>query len=460
MTAPTIPASVLRQLFGRASLRLTLAVLAAGAAHSSAAAAADLRGLVAARIEAEYPSLEAIYKNLHANPELSFMEVKTAALVAREWRALGFEVTEKVGNTGVVGVFKNGAGPTVLVRGDMDGLPVKEATGVPHASTAIVKDMAGRDQPAMHACGHDLHVTNLIGSARTLVALKQHWAGTLVFVAQPAEEIVAGARAMLTDGLYTRFPKPDYALALHVSAVRPAGAIGHTEGPVYASVNSVDILVRGVGGHGSQPHTTKDPVVLASQIVVALQTIVSREVKPGTPAVVTVGTFHGGTKRNIISEEVKLELTLRSFDDKVAEQLVEAIRRISAGMARSAGIPEDRLPIVTVTPESAPVTVNHAALTRRLVGTFHAWFGAEKVEPRPPTTGAEDFSEFGRTVQRVPIFIWGVGAADPAKFAAAEAAGVSLPSNHSPTATFIPDPTLKTCVTSMSAAVLELLGKK
>jgi amidohydrolase len=424
------------------------------------AAAPELRDVVAAKVAAEYGSLEAIYRQLHANPELSFMETKTAALIAKELRALGIEVTEKVGNTGVVGVLKNGAGPTVLIRADMDGLPVKELTGLPWASTAVVKDLAGRDQPAMHACGHDLHVTGLIGTARTLVALKAHWKGTIVFVAQPAEEIVAGARAMLTDGLYTRFPRPDFALALHVSAVRPAGLVTYVEGTPYASVSSVDIVVRGVGGHGSQPHTARDPIVLAAQIVGALQTIVSREVKPGTPAVVTVGTIQGGTKRNIISETVKLELTLRAFEDKVMEQLVTAIRRICEGTARAAGVPEDRLPVVTVTEESTPVTVNDPALTRRLAGTFVNWLGEKRVQTAPPTTGGEDFSEFGRTVPRVPIFIWGVGAADPAKAAAAEKAGTSLPSNHSPQAMFVPDPTLQTCVTSMTAAALELVSGK
>lgn len=441
------------------TIRLALSGFAL-AASSLPAAVPELRGVVAAKVAAEYPALEAIFKQLHANPELSFMETKTAALIAKELRALGIEVTEKVGNTGVVGVLKNGAGPTVLVRADMDGLPVKEMTGLPWASTAVVKDLAGREQPAMQACGHDLHVTGMIGTARVLVALKDQWKGTIVFVAQPAEEIVAGARAMLADGLYTRFPKPDHALALHVSATHPAGMIGYVEGTPYAGVNSVDITVRGVGGHGSAPHNTKDPVVIASQIVLALQTIVSRETKPGTPAVVTVGTIHGGTKRNIISEEVKLELTLRAFEDKVMERLVAAIRRICEGTARAAGVPDDRLPVVTVTPESTPVTTNDPALTLRLSGAFRAWLGEGGVKAQPPITGGEDFSEFGRTVHRVPIFIWGVGAADPRKHADAEKRGAVLPSNHSPLAEFVPDPTLKVCVTSMSAAVLELLGKK
>lgn len=436
-----------------------IAAILASAIHFSAAATPPdhLRGLVISRVEAEYPALFDIYKNLHANPELSFMEVKTAALVAGELRALGFTVTEKVGKTGVVGVLANGAGPTVLLRADMDGLPIKEDSGVPYASTAIVKDIMGEDQPAMHGCAHDTHVTGLIGAARVLVALKDQWAGTLVLVAQPAEEIVAGARAMLKEGLYTRFPKPDFAIALHTRAGLAAGVIGYGEGPYYASVNSMDIVVRGVGGHGSRPHTTRDPVVLASQIVVALQTIVSREIKPGDVAVVTVGTIHGGRKRNIISDEVKLELTLRAFDDKVMAQLVAAIQRICAGLAQAAGVPDDLMPVITLTPESVGVTNNDPVLTRRLVGAFTGWFGADRVKVQPPTTGGEDFSEFGQ--QGVPICMWSIGATDPAKIAESERTGVPVPSNHSATFAPVPEPTLKACVTSMTAAVLELLGR-
>ena len=308
----------------------------------------------------------------------------------------------------------------------------------------------------MHGCAHDAHVTGFIGTARTLVALKDHWAGTLVLVAQPAEEIGAGARAMLADGLYTRFPKPDHALALHVHAMLPAGVIGYGEGPFLASVNSVDILVRGVGGHGSAPQTTKDPIVLASQIVLALQTIVSRELKPGTAAVVTVGTIHGGLKRNIIPDEVKLELTLRAVDEKVMAHLIAAIRRMCAGLAQAAGVPADRLPIVTLTPESIPVTSNEPILARRLTGTFTKWFGNERVKLQEPIMGGEDFSEFSR--QRVPICLWWVGATDPAKFAESERTGIPVPSNHSATFAPVPEPTLKACVTSMTAAVLELMS--
>jgi len=424
------------------------------------AATPEVREAVKARVDAEYASLETIYKNLHAHPELSFMEVKTAALLAGEFRKLGFEVTEKVGNTGVVAVMKNGPGPTVLVRGDMDALPLKELSGVSYASTAMVKDLSGKDQPAMHACAHDTHVTGLIGTARVLVALKDKWSGTLVMIGQPAEEIVGGAHAMLADGLYTRFPKPDYAIALHTWAGLPAGEIGYGEGAFMASVNSLDILVRGVGGHGSTPHLTKDPVVLAAQIVVALQTIVSREVKPGTTAVVTVGTIHGGLKRNIISEEVKLELTLRAFDDKVMEQLVASVRRICAGTALAFGVPEDRMPVVTVTEESSPVTSNDSALTRRLAGVFTEWLGADRVKQTPPVTGAEDFTFFGRTTDKVPICIWWVGGTAPEKMAESKRTGVPVPSNHNPGFAPVPEPTLKAAVTSMTAAVLDLLAKK
>lgn len=440
--------------------RIGVTAFACFAGSAFAAATLELRDAVKARIEAEYASLEAIYKNLHAHPELSFMEVKTAAFLAGELRGLGFEVAEKVGNTGVVAVLKNGAGPTVLVRGDMDGLPIKEASGMPYASTDVVKDMAGRDQPAMHGCAHDTHVTNLIGAARVLLTLKDRWSGTLLIVGQPAEEIGAGARAMLTDGLYTRFPKPDFALALHTASELPAGEIGFAEGAFMANVNSVDILVRGVGGHGAAPHTTKDPIVLASQIVLALQTIVSRELKPGTTAVVTVGTIQGGLKRNIISDEVKLELTLRAFDEKVMEHLVASIRRICAGTAQAAGLPEDRLPMVTTMPESTPVLVNDAQLTRRLAIAFRAWLGEDRVKPIAPITGGEDFSQFGRTTDRVPIFMWRVGATAPERFEESKRTGIPVPSNHSATFAPVPEPTLKTGVTSLCAAVLELLGKK
>jgi hippurate hydrolase len=426
----------------------------------AAPAAADPRDAVRARIAAEYPALRALYEHLHRHPELSLMEVNTAALMAKELRAAGVEVTEKIGGHGLVGVLRNGPGPTVLLRADMDGLPVKETTGLPYASTAVVKDAAGKDQPAMHACGHDVHMAGLIGAARTLAALRGEWSGTVVFVLQPAEEIVAGARAMLAEGLYAKFPKPDVALALHADSQLPAGVIGYGEGPFMAGVSSLDILVRGVGGHGSAPQTAKDPVVLASQIVLALQTIVSREIAPGTPAVVTVGRISGGTKRNIIPDDVTLELTLRAFDPKVMERLVGSIRRIAAGTAQAAGIPADRLPVVTVTPESSDPVVNDPAVTRRLSSAFKNWFGDERVRAVEPISGAEDFTYFGRTAERVPITLWRVGATAPEKFAERDRTGTPVPSNHNSGFAPVPAPSITTAATSLTAAVLEFLAKK
>ena len=436
------------------------ALATAASVPASLAATAELRETVRAIVAAEYPSLYSIYQHLHGNPELSFMEVKTAELIARELRSLGFEVTEKVGNTGVVAVLKNGPGPTVLTRADMDALPVKETSGVPYASTAIVKDLSGKEQPVMHACAHDTHVTGLIGTARVLVALRERWNGTLVMIGQPAEEIVAGARAMLSDGLYTRFPKPDYALAFHTSAYQPAGEIGYGAGALMSGLGSIDILVRGVSGHGSTPHTAKDPVVLTAQIVTALQTIVSREIKPGTSAVITVGTIHGGSRRNIIPDEVKLELSIRAFDDAVMQQQVAAIRRICEHTARAAGVPEDRLPVVTISPESTEPMVNDPALTRRLAAAFTAWLGAERVKEIAPLTAAEDFAQYGRTVDRVPIFLWRVGGTAPEKFQESRRTGIPVPSNHNSGFAPVPEPTLKTAITSMSAAVLDLMEKK
>jgi len=420
----------------------------------------DVRQLVEQKLNNEYPALEAIYKDLHTHPELSFMEVRTAALVARELRALGFAVTEKVGGMGVVGVLQNGPGPTVMVRADMDALPIKEETGLPYASTVVGKDVSGREYPVMHACAHDTHVTGLIGTARMLAATKEHWSGTLICVGQHAEEAVGGARSMLTDGLYTRFPRPDFVIALHTLSDMPAGQLYCIEGPAYANVDSVDITVRGFGGHGSRPQTTRDPIVLTAQIINSLQTIVSRELKPGVPAVVTVGTIHGGARRNIIPDEVKLELTLRSYDEAVADHLIASIRRIALNLAQAAGMPADRLPVVTVAEHRNPVTVNDAALARRLNGVFRTWFGEARVTPAEAATYGEDFTEYGRTVPRVPIAIFSVGGTDPAKWAEAQKTGAPLPGNHSALFAPLPEPTMKTGITAMSAAVLDLLAKK
>jgi len=417
--------------------------------------------LVRAGVEKDYPSLFELYKHLHAHPELSLHEENTSRRIAEELRRIeGIQVTEKVGGFGVVGVFKNGNGPTILVRCDLDALPVKEQTGLPYASTVMTKDDFGKEVPVMHACGHDVHMTALIGTARILTQLKEHWSGTIVFIGQPAEERVGGAKMMLADGLFTRFPKPDFCLALHDSAELPAGTVGYVEGFALANVDSVDITVRGVGGHGAYPHTTKDPIVLAAEIVVALQTIVSREIQPGEPAVVTVGSIQGGTKHNIIPDEVKLQLTLRSYTDEVRQQTLAAVKRIAHGQALSAGIPEDRLPEVKFSEDYTPSTYNEPMLTQRLAGAWENWFGKSNVIKSKPVMGGEDFSEYGRTPEKIPSCIFWVGAVKPELVAESRKTGQPLPSLHSPFFAPVVEPTIKTAVTAMCAAVLELAGKK
>lgn len=417
--------------------------------------------LIRFRLEKEYPSLFELYKHLHTHPELSLHEEKTSQRVADELRKIsGIQVTEKVGGFGVVGVLKNGSGPTVLVRCDLDALPVKEQTGLPYASQATTKDDFGKEVSVMHACGHDVHMTSLIGTARMLSQIKEKWSGTIVFIGQPAEERVGGAKMMLNDGLFEKFPMPDFCLALHDSAELAAGTVGYVEGYALANVDSVDITVRGVGGHGAYPHTTKDPIVLASEIVVALQTIVSREIQPGEPAVVTVGSIHGGTKHNIIPDEVKLQLTLRSYTDEVRQQTIDAVRRIVRGQALSAGIPEDRLPEMKFSEDYTPATYNNPELTKRLAGAWENWFGKTNVIKSKPVMGGEDFSQYGRTPDKIPCCIFWIGAVKPEVVEESKKSGKPLPSLHSPYFAPAPEPTIKTAITGMCAAVLELAGKK
>jgi hippurate hydrolase len=415
---------------------------------------------VTAKIAADYPLLDALYKDLHAHPELSLMEERSAGKVAAGLRDAGFAVTENFGGFGVVAVLKNGPGPTLLIRSDLDGLPVEEETGLPYASKTRTKDLSGREVATMQACGHDIHMTCLVGTARALAAVRDRWSGTLVLIGQPAEEIGTGARAMLTAGLYQKFPKPDFALALHDSATLPAGTVGTVEGFALANVDSVDITVHGVGGHGAWPHTTKDPIVLAARIVTALQTIVSRETRPLDPAVVTVGSIHGGTKHNIIPDEVKLQLTLRSYTDAVREHTIAAIRRICRGEAIAAGLPENLYPEVTlVKAQFTPATRNDPALTRRVQAALVGALGAERVRTVDPVMGGEDFSEFSRTVDKVPICMFWLGAVDPAKVAESERNGTPLPSLHSSKFAPLPEPAIRTGVAAMSAAALDLLAK-
>ena len=442
-------------------VRGSMAVLSAFVLVACSASAAGLVEAVQPLVEREYPSLEKLYFHCHAHPELSFREEKTAERLAQELKALGIEVTTKVGGHGVVGVLRNGAGPTVLIRTDLDALPVKEQTGLSYASTARTTNDLGVEVDVMHACGHDIHITSLVGTARALTQLKDRWSGILVFIGQPAEERGSGARRMLKDGLFTRFPKPDYCLALHVSSDMPAGTLGVVEGFMLANVDSVDITVRGVGGHGAWPHKTKDPIVLAAQTIMALQTIVSRETDPLESAVVTVGSIHGGTKHNIIPDDVKLQLTVRSFSDQVRANTLAAIRRIVRGQALSAGIPEERLPVVTVDERDfTPATYNNPELARRVGGVFKGIFGDKSVVTRKPVMGGEDFSEYGRTADKIPICIFWLGSVEPERVAESERTGKPLPALHSNLYRPVPEPTIKTGVTAMTAAVLELVGKK
>ncbi|TNE65557.1 MAG: amidohydrolase [Alphaproteobacteria bacterium] len=428
------------------------------AATSLATGAAAKDGLEAA-IDADYGYLEALYKHLHSHPEISLQEKESSARMARELRDVGFDVTEHVGGYGLVGVMKNGDGPTVLIRADMDALPVKETTGVPYASEVTTVDDKGVTVPVMHACGHDIHMTSFVGTARRLAAMRDSWSGTLVMVGQPAEERVIGAEAMLKDGLFERFPRPDYNLALHVSPAMKAGDIGMTEGYALANVDSVDIEVKGIGGHGAYPHTTKDPIVLASYIVVALQTLVSRETSPLEPAVVTVGSFHAGTKHNIISNGAHLQLTVRSYDDEVRKNLLSGIKRVAEGEAQAFGLPKDKWPEVSYS-EGTPATYNDPALTKRVFGVLEEKMGKDHVHSLTPVMGAEDFAHFGRTDPKIPSLIFWLGASPEADVAAADAGTYKLPSLHS--SIFAPEPqkTIRGGVEAMTSAALELLARK
>lgn len=405
-------------------------------------------------IEGLYPKIEALYKELHQTPELSRQEEKTSAKLATELRTLGFDVTERVGGWGVVGVLKNGAGPRVLVRTEMDALPVEEKTGVAYASHAIARDSAEKSVPVMHACGHDIHMSEWVATAMLLAQTTNSWRGTIVFIAQPAEELGNGADAMLKDGLYERFGRPDVAFALHDTPELPAGQIGFCSGYCFANVDSVDITFFGKGGHGAYPHKTIDPIVIGSRFVTSVQTVVSRDNDPLEPAVITVGSFHAGSKHNIISDEARLQLTVRSYKPEVRKKLLDGIERVAK--AEAAAVGALRPPTVALT-ESTLATYNDPELTRRLVETLKGELGANQLVQLPPTMGGEDFSLFGQS--GVPACMLAVGASNPARFAAAKAAGESLPSLHSPL--FLPDyePTLKTGIRAMSAAVLSLLGK-
>ena len=418
--------------------------------------------------DAELPSLLGIYRDIHTHPELSGYEGRTAALVAKELRAAGCQVTEHLGKYensklkayGVVGVMKNGGGPTVLVRTDMDALPVEEETGLPYASKVVAKNEEGKDVHVMHACGHDVHIAAFIGTARSLGKLKDQWHGTIVFVAQPAEELGTGARALLRDGLYDRFGKPNFALGFHDKADLEAGLIGVTEGYTSANVDSVDVTVRGVGGHGAYPHKTMDPIVLAAEIINAWQTIVSRQNNPLDPVVITVGSIHGGTKHNIIPDEVKMQLTVRTYKSETRERVLAAIERIAKGMAAAGGLPPDRAPIVSVSKDQfCPATYNNPELTKRLVAVWKNSLGNENVKMVDAVMGGEDFSEYSLPDHSIPAVNFHFGAVDPAKIAKYEQDRKELPTLHSSKFAPVPEPTIRTAIIGMTAAVLDLMKK-
>ena len=437
-------------------LKLRLALALAAMTAPAALPAATL----ADAIKSDMPALMALYRDLHAHPELSMQEQRTSAKLAAEARKLGFTVTEKVGKTGVVAVMENGPGPVLLLRSDMDALPVVEQTGLPFASKVKATSPAGVESGVMHACGHDTHMASWVGTARRLAAMKDQWSGTLVMILQPAEETGQGARAMLEDGLYTRFPKPTHALAFHDSASLPAGVIGYPPGPSFANVDTVDVIVRGVGGHGAVPHATKDPIVLGARIVGALQTLISRELDPQDAAVVTVGSFQSGAKHNVISDEATLLLTVRSYNDKTRRHLLDGIARIARGEAISAGIPEDRMPVVKVREdEFTPAAVNTPGLTSTAAAVFAGRFGAERLRQVPPPMVGEDFGRYHHADRSIESLIFWVGGVPKAKWDAAGGDPAKLPSLHSPFWAPEAETVIATGTEALTLAALDVLKK-
>lgn len=408
----------------------------------------------------EMTYLDALYIHLHENPELSNKEFNTSKRIAAEWEKAGFDVTTGVGGTGIVGVLKNGDGPTMMLRTDLDALPLQEKTGVDYASHVKSVNQVGQKVSVMHACGHDIHMTTITGTARYLANHKDEWSGTIVLVGQPAEELGKGARQLLADGLFTRFPKPDFNIALHDNAAMPAGKVGYVPGYALANVDSVDIIVHGVGGHGAYPQATKDPVVIGANIVMALQTIVSRELAPDDPAVVTVGSFHAGTKHNIISDEARMQLTVRSYSDETRNHILNSIKRIAVNEAKAFDVPDDKLPDVIVKDEYTPSTYNDPKLTMRVKKAIAGAIGADNVIKTDPVMGGEDFSQYGRTDDNIPSVIFWLGAVDPVVYKESKEKGFSLPSLHSPFFKPDYDLTIHTGIKAEVAVALELLQKK
>ena len=420
-----------------------------------------------AAIEQQLPGLIDTYKTLHQHPELSHHEEWTAAYLATALRKLGFTVTEHIGKypdgtpaDGIMAVLTNGPGPRLLLRTELDALPVTEKTGLPYASTVTTKNDAGQQVGVMHACGHDLHITTILGTAQQLVSQKPKWHGTLMIVGQPAEELGDGARAMLSDHVYDRFGRPDFVIAEHDVSDIAAGQVGVVSGPFKSSATSLDVVMRGIGGHGAKPEQTKDPVIMAGEFLVMLQTIVSRQNSPQQPAVITVGHIVGGTKRNIIPDEVLMELTMRSFDDAQRDAMIADVQRIAKGIAIAGNVPEDRMPIVTVSKsEYTPVTVNDPALADKFRAVAKAALGPQNLVETKPSMASEDFGEWALADHSVPIFCFWLGASDPAKVAESERTGIPLPATHSPNFAPIPEPSLRAGITAMTAMSLALLNK-
>jgi hippurate hydrolase len=410
-------------------------------------------------IAEDYGYLEGLYRHLHQNPEISFQEVETAKRIGDELEQLGFDVTRNFGGHGVVGILRNGDGPTLMIRTDLDGLPIEEQTGLDFASEKVMDDRDGNPTQTMHACGHDVHMSVFVGTARQMVQRLDDWQGTLMMIGQPAEERSGGAKAMLAEGLFEKFPRPDFNLATHVSSSLEAGTVGAVSGFFMANVDSVDIVVKGQGGHGAYPNLSKDPVVLAAQIVMALQTIVSREVSPLEPAVVTVGSIHGGSQHNIIPNEVKLQLTLRSYNFEVRDKTIASIRRIVSNTALAAGMSEEQLPVVTVLDEHTPAAYNNPDLTARVLDVFRQTIGNEAVIDLQPEMVGEDFGRYGTVEPKIPSLMFRLGTVPKAQYDLAAEGKLNLPTLHS--ASYAPDaePSIKTGVEAMSAAALTLLGK-
>jgi amidohydrolase len=415
----------------------------------------------------ELPGLVGTYRDLHAHPELSRHEDQTSARLAKALREAGYEVTEHVGRyldgskaDGVVAILQNGAGPRLLIRTDLDALPVVEETGLSYASHIRSTNASGQEVGVMHACGHDVHVTTMIGTARALAATRAKWHGTVMLIGQPAEETVEGARAMIADGLYERFGRPDMAIALHDTNMHAAGTVGVVSGPTLAGVTSIDVTLQGQGGHGSAPQLGKDPVVMAGEFIVQLQTIVSRQEDPRDPAVVTIGDIHGGAKRNVIPNEVKMELTTRAFSDQAMNVIIDGVQRTARGVALSAGVPQDRQPIVTILDnESAPSTYNDPALAGRVKSALAKALGPKNVFDDTPIMASEDFGLFGLEGRKIPSVIFWLGAMDPQKFAAAQAEGKQLPGLHTSKFEPLPEPTLRTGVLAMTSVATALLQR-